>query len=215
MKEDDADCWSAEGRHLARKRSMYGWFGVKVWNVHHCQNPAFDLQRKEMTDSQINGKSTRQVFLKAERCQRKYQFSDFVTPATLYEAQECRGNTGQEVTAICPSRRPVCLIYKFLLPTKYVTKLNIQAFCCSGELTGFTLSLSLSSVLLDLHWTVILHLALDCKTKTVFTHAAEELLQDPAGIQAVVSDEVGVGFRPLAFMCALYFMSPNSNSNRF
>lgn len=82
-------------------------------------------------------------------------------------------------------------------------------FYCSGEFSVF--SLSFWNLSLDLHLAVILHLALDCNTKTVFTHA--EFPEDSTGIQTVVSDEVGVGFTQPAFM--RIFMFPNSNSNRF
>lgn len=49
----------------------------------------------------------------------------------------------------------------------------------------------------------------------MFTHAAEELPQDPPGTRAVVSDVVGVGSSHLAFRCAVYFTSANSGSNHF
>lgn len=75
--------------------------------------------------------------------------------------------------------------------------------------------LSLESLLHDLHWTVILHFALGCKAKAVFSWAVEEPPQNPTGTLTVESDEVGVGFSQLAFIRAVHFMALNSSSNHF
>lgn len=62
---------------------------------------------------------------------------------------------------------------------------------------------------------MILHFALDCNAKAVFSRAVEELPKNPPGTLTVVSDEVVVGFSRLAFICAVYFMALNSSSNHF